>query len=75
MLLAVVVAVPMGVVAALRRNRAPDLLLSAVSALGISLPVYVTGLLLVLFFGLSCAGCRRRATSNFRTIRWRSIRA
>jgi peptide/nickel transport system permease protein len=51
-LLAVVVAVPMGVVAALRRNRAPDLLLSGASALGISLPVYVTGLLLVLFFGV-----------------------
>jgi peptide/nickel transport system permease protein len=50
--LAVLVAIPMGVVAALRRNRPPDLLLSGVSAFGISLPVYVTGLLLVLLFGV-----------------------
>ena len=51
--LAVVVAIPMGVVAALQRNRAPDILLSGASALGISLPVYVTGLLLVLLFGVA----------------------
>jgi peptide/nickel transport system permease protein len=51
--LAVVVAIPMGVMAALRRNRAPDILLSGASALGISLPVYVTGLLLVLLFGVT----------------------
>jgi len=50
--LATLVAIPMGVVAALSRNRAPDWLLSATATLGISVPGYVTGMLLVLVFGV-----------------------
>jgi peptide/nickel transport system permease protein len=50
--LAVVFAIPAGVLAALRRNRTLDWLLSGAAALGISLPVYVSGLLLVLVFGV-----------------------
>lgn len=50
--LSVVVAVPMGVVAALKRNRAPDWILSTLAATGISMPVYVVATLLVLLFGI-----------------------
>ncbi len=51
-LLATLVAIPLGVAAALTRNRAPDWLLSGLAALGISVPVFVTGTLLVLLFGV-----------------------
>ena len=44
--------IPLGVVGALHNNRWPDYLVSIVSTLGISSPVYVVGTLLVLVFGL-----------------------
>ncbi len=44
--------IPMGVFAALKRNQAPDVLLSLTAAAGISTPVYVVGTLLVLLFGV-----------------------
>jgi peptide/nickel transport system permease protein len=50
--LSVVVAIPTGVLAAVRRNRAADWLVSTVAALGISVPAYVSGMLLVLAFGV-----------------------
>ncbi|MEW5721171.1 MAG: ABC transporter permease, partial [Chloroflexota bacterium] len=53
MLLATLGGVPMGIVAALRWNRAPDRVLSILGAVGISSPVYVVGTLLVLLFGVT----------------------
>jgi peptide/nickel transport system permease protein len=44
--------IPLGVVAALNRNRSPDWVASSVAALGISTPVFVVGTLLVLLFGV-----------------------
>ena len=53
MLLATLIGVPMGIVAALRWNRATDRVLSILGAVGISSPVYVVGTLLVLLFGVT----------------------
>jgi len=53
MLLATLLGVPMGIVAALRWNRATDRVLSILGAVGISSPVYVVGTLLVLLFGVT----------------------
>src|SRR5215472_12659230 len=49
-LVSVVVGVPLGIVAALRRGRWPDYLASVGALLGISIPVFVWGVLLLLLF-------------------------
>lgn len=51
--LATLVGVPMGLLAALKRNQVEDSLLSLLAAVGISAPVYVIGTLLVLLFGVT----------------------
>ena len=50
LLLALLVGMPLGVLAALRRDRWPDRLSMGIALLGISVPVYVTAPLLVLVF-------------------------
>jgi len=50
--LAILVGIPTGVLAALARGRSPDYLVSALAALGIALPTFVTGPALALLFGL-----------------------
>jgi peptide/nickel transport system permease protein len=50
--LAALVAVPAGMVAAWRQNRAPDLLLVGSATLLVSIPTFWLGLLLLLLFGL-----------------------
>ena len=50
--LAILVGVPLGTVAALRRNTAVDHGVRAIAAVGIALPSFVVGPLLALFFGL-----------------------
>jgi len=50
--LAVVVAVPAGMIAAWKQNRLPDLALVGAATLLVSLPTFWLGLLLLLFFGL-----------------------
>jgi len=52
MLLALLAGIPAGIVAALRRNEAADFWLSALAALALALPSFVTGPLLALVFGL-----------------------
>jgi peptide/nickel transport system permease protein len=52
MLLATFFGIPLGIVAALTWNSVWDRLLSLFGAVGISLPVYVFGMLLVLFFAV-----------------------
>jgi oligopeptide transport system permease protein len=49
-LLAVIVGIPLGVVAALRQNKLPDYLATFVSVLGISTPSFVLATLLILVF-------------------------
>lgn len=51
--LALLIGVPLGVVAALRRNTVWDRAASAIALLGISVPTYVTAPLLVLLFAVS----------------------
>jgi oligopeptide transport system permease protein len=53
MVLALLIGVPLGVVAALRRNTVWDRAASAIALLGISVPTYVTAPLLVLLFAVS----------------------
>jgi len=50
--LAVVVGVPLGIVAALRRNSWLDMLCSAVAMSGVALPYFWTGMLLIILFSL-----------------------
>lgn len=51
-LLAAMVAVPAGMIAAWKQNRAPDLLLVGTATLLVSIPTFWLGLLLLLLFGL-----------------------
>jgi oligopeptide transport system permease protein len=51
-LLAILLGIPAGVLAALERGRAGDYTVSALAALGIALPTFVTGPALALLFGL-----------------------
>jgi peptide/nickel transport system permease protein len=51
LLVMLLVAVPLGIVAALRRGRAVDVLVGLVSYLGVSVPEFVTATLLLLWLG------------------------
>ena len=51
-LLAILAGIPAGILAALMRGRGPDHALTALAALGIALPTFVTGPALALLFGL-----------------------
>lgn len=51
-ILATILGVPIGIAAALRRGSFLDSLLTSLSTLGISLPVYILGSLLILMFSL-----------------------
>lgn len=51
-LIATVVGVPLGVAAALKRGSMRDTVLTSIATLGISVPVYIVGTLLVLVFSL-----------------------
>jgi peptide/nickel transport system permease protein len=48
LLLSIAGGIPMGVIAALRRNRLPDFLLAALSVIGLSLPAFWLGIILIL---------------------------
>jgi oligopeptide transport system permease protein len=52
-LLAVLVGIPLGIVAALGHNRWPDYLSTGISIIGIAMPSFVLALLLVVFFGVT----------------------
>jgi len=51
--LAVIIGIPMGIVSALFRNKAPDHAAMFITTLGISVPNFVLGLLLILLFSLT----------------------
>jgi peptide/nickel transport system permease protein len=48
LVLSIVVGIPMGVLAALRRNSVPDFVLSAISVMGVSIPAFWLGIILIL---------------------------
>ena len=50
--LALILGIPLGVVAAVRVNRLPDVVLSTLAMLGLSMPGFVVGTVLLLVFGL-----------------------
>jgi peptide/nickel transport system permease protein len=52
LLWSLLVALPLGTMAALRRGRALDVVASGLTVAGISVPNFVLGILLILFFGL-----------------------
>lgn len=52
-LLGVVLGVPLGVIAAVRKDRWPDTLGSVIGVAGISLPVFWTGILLIVLFAVT----------------------
>jgi oligopeptide transport system permease protein len=52
-LLSVLVGIPLGIVAALGHNRAPDYLSTGISIIGIAMPSFVLAILLVVFFGVT----------------------
>lgn len=47
-----IIAIPLGTIAAIRANRAADYILSTIAMIGLSLPGFVIGTLFVLIFGL-----------------------
>jgi peptide/nickel transport system permease protein len=51
-LLSVVVGIPLGVLAATNHNKLPDLAVSTLTLIGVSVPVFVVGTLLLLAFGV-----------------------
>jgi ABC-type dipeptide/oligopeptide/nickel transport system permease component len=52
-MLAVIVGIPLGIVSALYRNKAPDHVAMFITTLGISIPNFVLGLLMILLFSLT----------------------
>jgi peptide/nickel transport system permease protein len=52
MFLAVIIGIPPGIMAAARRDEAPDFVVSVLGLVGLSLPSFVIGTLLLLIFGL-----------------------
>ena len=52
-LLSVLVGIPLGIVAALGHNKAPDYISTGVSVIGIAMPSFVLAILLVVFFGVT----------------------
>lgn len=51
-LVGAVIGVPLGIAAALRRGRASDTILTSITTIGISVPVYILGTLLVIVFSV-----------------------
>jgi peptide/nickel transport system permease protein len=51
--LSVIVGIPLGVLAALRRNSVPDFLVALVSVFGVSIPSFWLGILLILIFSVN----------------------
>jgi ABC-type dipeptide/oligopeptide/nickel transport system permease component len=50
--LAVIVGIPLGILAALGHNRWPDYLTTSISILGVTTPSFVLGILLIVFFSV-----------------------
>jgi dipeptide transport system permease protein len=65
MFLAVIIGIPAGVFAAVKRGSWFDQSLMGVALVGYSMPIFWWGLLLIIFcFRLSCSGRRSRVASR-----------
>ena len=64
-ILALAAGVPMGVYAALRRDSALARLFQALSLIGISLPTFLIGILLIYCSQSCCAGCLRSTAATW----------
>src|SRR5437879_614254 len=53
LVVSILLGIPMGVVAALRRNSLPDFVVATVSVLGVSVPAFWLGIILILAFSVS----------------------
>ena len=53
LIVSILIGIPMGVVAALRRNSLPDFVVATVSVLGLSVPAFWLGIILILAFSVS----------------------
>ena len=60
--LALVTGIPLGIVAAVRRDRLADQVARACSVVGIAIPDFALGIILILASRWPCAGSRRRAS-------------
>ena len=67
-LIALAVAIPIGIVTALKRDTAIDYAGTVVAVLGVSVPGFLLGIILILVLSVTCAGCRPRASA---ARRWR----
>lgn len=52
LLVAILLSLPLGIVAALNRNRLPDLIASAIAMVGRAMPNFWVGIMLILFFAI-----------------------
>lgn len=52
LIISIIVGIPLGVIAANYRNRWPDVIVTSFSVLGLSIPIFVIGPLLILFLAL-----------------------
>jgi peptide/nickel transport system permease protein len=74
LLFATIIGIPMGIIAALRRNSFVDVVTMAIANLGVSMPVFFLGLLLAYLFALVLKGTpfwlppSARLTSGFSTV-------
>ena len=63
MLISLSIALPAGVISALHRNSALDVLSTMTALTGVSIPNFFLGILLIVAFARSCNGCLPQATS------------
>jgi peptide/nickel transport system permease protein len=73
-IISILVGMPLGIIAALRANRAPDVVISSGSALGLALPSFVVGTVLVLIFGLKLGWLPQSRFVAFRDEPWQHIK-
>lgn len=74
MLLALAAGIPLGILAALRRNSAPDVVASGVAAVGISMPSFSLGILLIFCFALKLRWLPSSGFVPFRQDPWQNLR-
>ncbi len=75
MALSVVVAIPVGVYAAARRGRASDVVSMGVAQLGVAIPNFWLGLLLILFFALKLGWFPASGFAGWDAGLWRGLRS
>jgi peptide/nickel transport system permease protein len=67
-MISIVLALPFGVIAAIRKGKTPDRVVGLVSLLGVSLPNFVLGPLLILLFSITLGWLPVSGRGNFRNL-------